>query len=416
MKWEVEKAKNQQLTLKINDYYVYSKYRPYEDAEKFINSNTNTESDYFILLGLGLGYHLAALKKLVPSNKISVLLLDKNEQEFYLKYCDRSLINDIKLITITEISNIEKHENIQFLVPISIINSLDSTHELKEIFDEVKLKEMSYRLVADRMSDNFIHNISLNNLFIKNLKGLFTGQTACLVSSGPSIDEMMPYLKQNQNKVFILSVSSAVRILEKYNIQPHATVLSDAKERVQLQFKELSYQGPLFYLATACKEVLANYIGKKYILFQKGYDRSEQYAAQLEEPTFDVGGSVAILGFLLLEYLGFERIVLCGQDLGFRQGKTHSIHTTSGMHLSDYYKYGEVEANNGQKINISKSLKIYHNWFENKIKKSNIEVYNTAYLGAKIKGAPYIDLKKFNQLILENDSKILQKKLEVFET
>lgn len=212
---------------------------------------------------------MAALKKLVPSNKISVLLLDKNEQEFYLKYCDRSLINDIKLITVTEISNINKHENIQFLVPISIINSLDSTHELKEIFDEVKLKEMSYRLVADRMSDNFIHNISLDNLFIKNLKGLFTGQTACLVSSGPSIDEMMPYLKQNQNKVFILSVSSAVRILEKYNIQPHATVLSDAKERVQLQFKELSYQGPLFYLATACKEVLANYIGKKIYTISK---------------------------------------------------------------------------------------------------------------------------------------------------
>lgn len=92
----------------------------------------------------------------------------------------------------------------------------------------------------------------------------------------------------------------------------------------------------------------------------------------MEEPTFDVGGSVAILGFLLLEYLGFERIVLCGQDLGFRQGKTHSIHTTSGMHISDYYKYGEVEANNGEKINISKSLKIYHNWFENKIKKNRI--------------------------------------------
>lgn len=416
MKWEVEKAKNQQLTLKINDYYVYSKYRPYEDAEKFINSNTNTESDYFVLLGLGLGYHLAALKKIVTSNKISVLLLDKNEPEFYLKYFDRSLINDIKLITITEISNFDKYENIQFLVPISMINSLDSTHELKEIFDEVKLKEMSYRLVADRMSANFIHNISLNNLFIKNLKGLFTGQTACLVSSGPSIDEMIPHLKQNQNKIFILSVSSAIRVLEKYNIQPHATVLSDAKERVQLQFEDLTYQGPLFYLATACKEVLSNYKEKKYILFQKGYDRSEQYAAQWDEPLFDVGGSVAILGFLLLEYLGFERIVLCGQDLGFRQGKTHSIHTTSGMRVSDYYKYGEVEANNGEKINISKSLKIYHNWFENKIKKSNIEVYNTAYLGAKIKGAPYIDLKKFNQLILENDSEILQKKLGVFET
>ena len=47
---------------------VHSKYNPQKEAENFIN--TIEDADFFVVFGLGAGFHIEALKNKFPSAKI----------------------------------------------------------------------------------------------------------------------------------------------------------------------------------------------------------------------------------------------------------------------------------------------------------------------------------------------------------
>jgi len=42
MNWHIEEAKNEQKTVKLNDIYLYSKYNPQRDVEKFMITEVDT--------------------------------------------------------------------------------------------------------------------------------------------------------------------------------------------------------------------------------------------------------------------------------------------------------------------------------------------------------------------------------------
>ncbi|MCT6817602.1 MAG: hypothetical protein M3043_14495, partial [Lysinibacillus fusiformis] len=84
MQFEKIEARDGNTTLKVNNILLYSKYRPITDTEKFIESEFNNDDKGYVLIGLGLGYHLHALLKLVTDSKpIFVYVLDSQEIDLY---------------------------------------------------------------------------------------------------------------------------------------------------------------------------------------------------------------------------------------------------------------------------------------------------------------------------------------------
>lgn len=389
MLWEAERAKNGFYTLKCNGQYIYSRYNPKDDAYKFISQNIDVEASEYILLGLGLGYHLEALIELTRGKKIYVLLIEEEEKSLLSRFGNVNLLDNKNIVLINKNIDLMLKDDIQVIIPFSMLNILPNEHKIKSILESIKLNQMSFNLNKERLSYNFDKNIELNDSHWGNLKNVFLNETACLVSSGPSIDDMIPYLHKLKGKCFILCVGSALRIMVKHDLIPDAVVISDAKQAVRHQFSDIEYNGPLFYLATGAHEVIASHKGKRICLFQKGYLNSERKASELGVELIEVGGSVATAGFSILEYLGFKNIILCGQDLGFRNGKTHSTSSTSGVFIKQPLEYKQVLSNNGDLINISKSLNVYLQWFEKKAKTSDVNIINTASNGTKIDGVPY---------------------------
>ena len=65
--FEMERSKTGYVTLRYNGKYIHSKYNPVKEAEQFANNNYNVieNNSTVVVYGLGLGYHILALNKLL---------------------------------------------------------------------------------------------------------------------------------------------------------------------------------------------------------------------------------------------------------------------------------------------------------------------------------------------------------------
>lgn len=401
MSWVVEQAKNNELTLKVNNVYIYSKYNPKNDVERFINTLSN--EDFYIVLGLGLGYHIESLLETKTNTKVYGVALDKEDLAIFKKYASVKLQQSANFTLIQSMNVIEDFTESNLVIPVQWTKALGVNHQLTAFLEDVKLRQLSRNRHASLLDSNFEYTKELDTIDIHHLQNIMAGKTACLVASGPSLNETVAVLKSTKNKYFILAVSSCLNVLKLNDIEPDAIIISDAKAFVKYHFHSTDFKVPLLYLATASKEAIKYYEGPKIKLYQEGYEASEICAKKEKQPLFEVGGSVATLGFSLLNYLGFSTILLFGQDLGFRGEHTHAADASSGVMLNQEFQYKELIANDDQYNKVSKSLYTYWRWFDKHVPLSKAKVLNTALTGTKISGAQYVKVDVIMQNLANTD-------------
>lgn len=399
MQFEKIEARDGNATLKVNNIFLYSKYRPITDAEKFIESEFNNDDKGYLLVGLGLGYHLHALLKLVSNSKpVIVYALDNQEIDLYESIFDIEKLPSNVTIT-TDYKKITTVNKYQIIMPLVWLQVMDKKHPLYLLLMDIKMKQMSFKRFSSMMEINFHENVQLQNFTLQQYQESFREKKiSCLISSGPSLDITKKWLKVTK-KAYLLCVGSALKVLLQEGIVPNGVIISDCQPTIIKQLMDSGYTGDLFYISTADCNTVRSHKGDRYILLQKGYKLAEQYAKKMNYPLLETGGSVATTGFSLLEYLGFNSIVLFGQDLGFANEYTHAANSTSGRKLSKDEQYIEIESNSGRLIKTMPNLYSYLTWFNRNCKESTSYVYNTAKNGAKIENVPLIDEKQFYELI-----------------
>ena len=397
MKFEVELAKDGNQTLKLNEKYIYSKYAPIKDAQNFVLKEYDENARGYILVGLGLGYHLEQLFNLT-NKRILLLPVDEKEIELYLKYSKKSLLKNIELF-----SNENDVEDYQILIPNAFLNGVGEQHPLYDLLNDIKIRQRSYKMHANLLHQNFLANITLNDVTHTTVMNTYEGAAACLVSAGPSLDEMMPYIAlAKANGYYILAVGSALKSLLVQNVIPDAVIITDGQDNIQNQIKDTNYNGLLYYLSTANHGAVLLHQSDRVMLLQKGYGPAEEYSTE-KAALLETGGSVATTAFSLLEYMGFQKVILFGQDLGFKGDITHSVNSTSAAKKIKK-NHRQILANDGSFINTLPNLYSYLRWFEQKFCHTNVEVFNTAIFGAKIKGTTFLNKTQLELLITSKDS------------
>jgi len=402
MNYKVDVAKNGEYTLILNDIYIYSKYNPRKDAEKFINKEYDNDAKCYFLVGLGLGYHLEALLQMEKNKPIIVLAIDEQDITMFKRYSKNPQmmeLNNVKIILETELK--EDLNLYQIIIPFSWMKALGGNHRFYNLLEDIKIRQMSYEAFSELLDKNFQDNLKNNDPSISELKNVFKGKLACLVSSGPSLDSTIELLRDVKDRCYVLAVGSALNTLLKNNIKPDAVIIIDSQINVVKQLKNKVYKGLLFYLSTSNHEMTLVHEGKRIIIFQEGFNPAEIEAKKTKVEVLETGGSVATTGFSLLEYMGFQSVVLFGQDFGFKGDSTHSILSTSRKNIVSEMPFRKVLANNGEYIHTTANLSTYLRWFERKANKTNVKIYNSSWTGAKINGIPYLDEIILN-IILRN--------------
>lgn len=386
MDWHIELARNRQYTIKLNGVYLYSKYNPKNDVERFMQNEVDVLKKKFILVGLGLGYHIEFLVRNIENAEVQYILLDSKEEELFKSYGKKNLLNDFH---IRKFNHNESFMNdAQIIIPKAFLTAIGDKHPLFQFIEDIKIRQLSFTRFKGKMEANFNENIKL----YRPLTQCIPNHTkAALIASGPSLNQTIQWLSNHQDEFDIYCVGSALKYALDKKIMPLAVMISDTQDNIIAQIDK-RFNKKLLFLSTANYQAVLKHRGEKQILFQKGYHLAEEWAKKNQQPLFETGGSVATTAFSYIEWLGYKQLYLFGQDLGFAENHTHAQYSTSGRIVNENANLLEVKSNDGSIIHTTPNLMAYKRWFDRSIMNTKMVVFNTAAKGAKLANTSFIDI------------------------
>lgn len=271
---------------------------------------------------------------------------------------------------------------------------------------------------------NTVHkmSISIAQNIIGNLKYVAEGYhpqllskvipyqgAAILVSAGPSLNKNIQELKRAKNKCLIVAVDTAVKPLMKAGIVPDIMTTVDALKPLGLVEIEGSEQIPLVAPPCAVSAMVKHQKGKKFFYFDGHEVPLTLY--NINRKRFSdvaIGGSVACMGLSLIYKLGFDNIILVGQDLAFTGNRSHADGTfQEKMPEEDTSNMTMVKGNYEDKVPTSADFRLYLEWFADYIKgikqRRNVKVYNATEGGAYIEGTEIVTLKEILDQVCQGE-------------
>lgn len=258
-----------------------------------------------------------------------------------------------------------------------------------------------------QLANNLLYNLPyvLRESSINNLKQAINQYDiseipAIIVSAGPSLDKNIRQLKEVGNRAFIIAVDSALKALTRENIDFHIGISVDPRKNPELFKEERIRQYPIVLTANSIPTIAKENKSRLFYESPAGFEGFEEViekrcGEKLGE--LHTGGSVATDAFSLAEFLGFQKIILIGQDLAYTGGKTHvSGFAESEANKRDEDLLMEVEGMDGSMLMTDIQMDSYRKWFELAIKRNagKITVYNATEGGARIHGAIELTLKE----------------------
>jgi hypothetical protein len=434
---EIVQSKIGVPTLKINrngmEQYVHSKYDPLREAIEIVNKYDSEVSsyDHVLFYGAGFGYHIEEFLRRYPNLNFSIY--EPDPKIFYLWMCSREIINlssyHLKNIFVEfDASSKEDFFN-YFLGDLKekvLLVCLPSYERLFNEYYECFVKELQERTKKFRSNFhtnvayqrrwvinsllNFTHVIVTPNILHDYPYALFENKPAIIAAAGPSLEEEkenLRYIKENK-LAYIFAVGSAINALIEYGVKPDAVVSYDPSERNQAVFAKMIEKKiddiPLIFGSSIGYETLQKYPGPKIHMITS-QDTFASYCLRLEnleqpKVVFDAP-SIAVLTIQLLGELGFEPIILVGQNLAYKDNKYYS----SGIE----YGFRPSEMTNKERENVNKLLvrDVYGNMIPSNtswiMAREQIELYLKTFMKEKevinsTKGGAHIEGTVFQTL------------------
>ncbi len=263
---------------------------------------------------------------------------------------------------------------------------------------------------------NMPHTITHPSLkeFIKKRSKI--GQTAIVVSTGPSLTKQLALLKEYANKAAIFCADSSYPILAKNNIKPDY-VLSLERVALTSEFFNNDFgdfdKNILFIPCSLTHPNTIKYLEKN----KKNYmlvERNQPFLVSLGLDDFGfIGGgmSVAHMAFEFAAKLGYKNVILIGQDLAYsKDGYSHTkdyqfIHTHKGEYEKDLGKFTTTAYGGEGEVESSNVWTLFRQIFEDYTKIPSVKIYNCTEGGARIEGTIEMPFKEACETLLENELK-----------
>lgn len=404
--------------------YLGSKYSVQRDIDTIKDFILSNGGKYSIIIGLGTGEYIKEIEPLIKEDN-KLIIIEPNI-EVYNKYIygKENKYENITIISMTD-------ENLKYLEMYIGSIALKSfvvheypnyrnayTEEVHKIYEIIR--SVTRRRVINRNTNIFFSKIWFESTIsdlkylsksknIVNMKNIYSGKPAVIVSAGPSLSKNISQLKQFEDKAVIFTGGRTWRTLIEEGIKADFLSIVDAHE---LSYELVDEVISKEEVTLVHSEILPN----KVLELHKGNRIFYPYAPWVndivESSNYNfTHSSVAHTCTKLAMYMGCNPIIFIGQDLAYTDDK---VHAENAEFVQEKYKDKEditkvansfspyVEDIYGNKVRTSMTLNFFREQFEEIIKESpEIEFINSTEGGANIKGT---EIKKFidNKVIFDN--------------
>ncbi len=218
---------------------------------------------------------------------------------------------------------------------------------------------------------------------------------AVIISAGPSLDKNINVLKDYQNKVFIICVDSAICTVLKYGLTPDLLICVDPIKNPDLFKNDLGQNIPMItHLYCNYQVTKENKARKFYCSDREMFEKTilEDYGKTVG--VLATGGTVANVAFSFLQSVGFQTIIMIGQDLAYPDKR---LHTEEAHDEVDFEKQGDrffyVKDIYGNPVLSEYNMCMYRKWFEEQvIKYPELTIVDATEGGALIEGTKIMTL------------------------
>lgn len=251
--------------------------------------------------------------------------------------------------------------------------------------------------ISSRLVTNMLANMRfmpVSNIVTDLQKQFPSDVPAIIVAAGPSLDKNIEELKKAKGRSVIFAVDTAVKYMLAHEILPDFIVTLDPKKSMKHLNDPRCCDIPIFGRPDCRTENLRR--NKSRIIFYciEGYIKALYNKIGKKTGALHSGGSVATGAFTICETLGFNRIILVGQDLAYQGDCTHAGGIS--VDFSNAGLYTEmVEDIYGNPIKTRYDWYVYIRWFEDAVALfEGSEVIDATEGGAKIKGTTIMTLRE----------------------
>lgn len=366
------------VTIKYGDLLIHSSYDPVKEGLTFAKNIARGSA--ICLYGFGLGYHVGALlDKIGPEGSLLVIELNPDLLASAMMLRDQTaLLSDKRLHLVygtdepLVAAEISRHMNQTKDSPsgISLVVLFHSPSfkcipkHFERIGNALEILQMERRVPAifgDLESENYFFNKDIvgRSPGINTCRDAHKNQSAVLVSAGPSLDDVIPYLGKIGQHCVLACVDTALPVLSREGIFPQYVFSLDPQDESFLYFRaDLDNPAKLVYLPTASARVVHSYRGEKIVVFKEGHALFKDNPELMNEKgTTRAGGSVSCLGIDCLLQMGCNPIVMAGQDCAFSGNRTYSRHAIMNETLLDkIYQFKTLASQHMEKMQETKMI------------------------------------------------------------
>ncbi|GEM_PF-1043136 len=351
---------NPRIVYKRNDgeeINIHSSGDPIECARQAIDLLGRIEKEGIVVLfGFGLGYfaeevfkrfekgHILLVYEAAPeifrlalsikdfsalldSDRVKIVL-GENAENFSVLHSHHHLITNGKFWIV-------RHEPSVKINPAAFDNFLNRLNEEKRVSD---LGVATILSRGKEFIDAFIENVPsiIRKPGVRNLRNIFKGRPAVIVSAGPSLDKNIHLLKKTKGRAVIVATDASLPALLSADVIPDLAVAIDpVSDNIDDKFKDIPVlkEVPFICLAQYTPALIRMYPGPLFIN-SVPQNMAFQWLARFWEDNGYIecfGGSVAHFAFAVSEFLGADVIAFIGQDLSYSGGRVHATGYTDNL-------------------------------------------------------------------------------------
>ncbi|MGD0664679.1 MAG: 6-hydroxymethylpterin diphosphokinase MptE-like protein [Rhabdochlamydiaceae bacterium] len=193
---------------------------------------------------------------------------------------------------------------------------------LAKVQMEVHYRASDYADQGAQILTNFRSNLQQPTFLAASCFGKFAHCPAIVCGAGPSLKEIIPFLKQHRDKFLILGCGAGMQALLSARIEPHLVVHVDADPYHKFSKNSI----PLFYQLRTSHEVVSQMKGPRFLMAGSGEFALERYIEEKLglEPSTDGGWTAVTRGAALAVELGCKNIYFAGVDFSASSGAMYA--------------------------------------------------------------------------------------------
>lgn len=327
--------------IQYDGVFLHNEESPLSEAKEIFKSAKNNKNSIHLIYGLGLGYLFQIAS--MDSQGI-VVVYEPNMDILHNSFTLVDFSNDLAKknvffftdfdALINFISDVSTNDSMVEIFSLPSYRNIyaeefkNQTKQLELAFGSVLLDYSFKRKKLYAATANMIYNIPslVKETPINVLENVYEGQTAVIVSAGPTLGENIETLKKYQDNAVIFSVGPALKTLIKNDIKADYLCIVESINCSQ-QVSGLDLSGINLILEPFTHPAIhALDVKNKYLHVSSNMPPSAFWGKVSHTSTegYMTQGTVSYMALNTAVKMGFSKIILVGQDLAYIDGQCYS--------------------------------------------------------------------------------------------